>query len=396
MFELDLVRWPEVTEDDLKLVQETLQAGDIYAGRQVIELEEEWSDFVGQTSVAVSSCTAAIHLALLALNIGPGDGVLVPAYTFSGTTHPVLHVGAIPIFVDVDLDGIIDVDRARQQCIAHGNVKAMIVVHMHGLAAEMIQIDKLCTDHHLLLIEDACQAPGIEFHGKMLGTFGEAGCWSFSSSKPITGGQGGMVTTESEHVLQRIKSLRQYGERIETLDIGAGLLYARDFTSYVPGYNYGMSGLNAALVRSMLPRLKGYNQRANANAKKLWEALHDEAFLEPPIYYEQHSFHKFRVRVHMNPIAPTRPGPDNFKLEMMRRLHAAGVPISIWGCNPVPHYPVYGGRINEFPEASRQHHERFMLFNETYPLCVQTEETIDQVISLIKQVLRGVEKDFQV
>lgn len=213
-------------------------------GKYIDELELKFSEFCGcKHGVAVSNGTVAIHLALLALNIGPGDEVIVPDLTFAATINTVLHAGAVPVIVDVDLNSWC-IDPAAIEKAITPKTKAIIPVHVYGQPCEMDKIMAIASKHNLFVIEDCAEAHGAKFNGRPVGSFGHIACYSFFANKIITTGEGGMCVTNDERLSDRMKVLRDHGMNKQKR-------YWHDEV----GYNYRMTNLQAAIGVAQLERV---------------------------------------------------------------------------------------------------------------------------------------------
>lgn len=223
-------------------IEDVLDRGFLVQGRYVSQFEEQVADFLGvRNGIAVSSGTAALHLSLIVLGIGPGDEVVVPAYTFPATANVVELVGAKPVLVDVDLETF-NIDPDRMMEVISPKTKAIIPVHLFGNPAEMDRICKISKTYGLKVIEDAAGALGSKYKGRSCGSIGTLGCFSFHPRKIITTGEGGMVVTDDDGLAERIRSLRNHGARPR------GSQY--DFV--LAGFNYRLNELEAALGVSQM------------------------------------------------------------------------------------------------------------------------------------------------
>ena len=229
---------PSVDEVEMNGLQNVLSSGQLAQGPQVIAFEEELGSFHGlPPGVATSSGTAALHLALLSLGIGPGDEVLLPSYVCSAPLHAAYHSGATPVLVDVDpATGNMDPDDLKKRLTSKS--KAIIAVHLFGLPADMDDILAL----GLPVIEDCAQSLGANLGGRMLGTLGAISICSFYATKLITTGEGGMILSSDNGLLAKARDLRDYDKR----------------ESLAPRFNYKMTDLQAALGRSQLEKLKSF------------------------------------------------------------------------------------------------------------------------------------------
>lgn len=221
----------------MNLVEEVLESGFLVQGKYVAQFEQQVAEYLGvKHAVAVSSGTAALHLSLIALDIGQGDEVIVPAYTFPATANVVELAGAKPVLVDVDLETYnLLVDQIEKSITP--KTKAIIPVHLFGNPADMDPIMEMAKKHNLWVIEDAAGALGSIYKGRKCGTIGHLGCFSFHPRKIITTGEGGMVVMDDDELATRIRSLRNHGMQM----IGSRM----DFI--IAGFNYRMNELEAVL-----------------------------------------------------------------------------------------------------------------------------------------------------
>lgn len=231
----------------MNLLEDVIESGFLVQGKYVGQFEQLVADYLGiKHAVAVSSCTAALHLSLIALGIGPGDEVIVPAYTFPATANVVELVGAKPVLVDVDLKTYnLLVDQIEKSITT--NTKAIIPVHLFGNPADLDPIMEIAKRHNLWVIEDAAGALGSTYKGRKCGTIGHLGCFSFHPRKIITTGEGGMVVTNDDELAGRIRSLRNHGMQM----IGSQI----DFIT--AGFNYRMNELEAVLGIIQMREIQG-------------------------------------------------------------------------------------------------------------------------------------------
>ena len=236
----------------MALLEEVLDSGFLMQSRYVAQFERQVADYIGaKHAIAVSSGTAALHLSLIALGIGPGDEVIVPAYTFPATANVVELVGAKPVLVDVDLDTYnIQVEHIERAISL--KTRAIIPVHLFGNPADMAPIMKIAKEYNLAVIEDAAGALGSDYKGRRCGTMGNLGCFSFHPRKIITTGEGGMVVTDDDDLAERIRCLRNHG--MQKVGIQYNFFYA--------GFNYRMNELEAVLgINQMREIQKIINER---------------------------------------------------------------------------------------------------------------------------------------
>lgn len=229
-------------------------------GEKVEEFEHKFARFLGTShAVAVSSGTAALHLALKSLGVKPGDEVLVPSITFVASVNAILYCGAKPVFVDSTSleDFNLSVDDIQKKITS--KTKAVIVVHYGGFLANMDRITRLAKRHGLFVIEDSAHAIGTGFNSKKAGTLGDVGCFSFFSNKNLATGEGGMIVTDNQRLAQKVKLLRSHGMTSPTWERFRAFALGYDVVEL--GYNYRMTEISAALGLEQLKKLDANNRR---------------------------------------------------------------------------------------------------------------------------------------
>ena len=235
-------------------VLEPLHSGWLVQGPKVREFEEKWSTFTGSDhSIAVTSCTSAMHLSLAALGFGPGDEAIVPAFTWISTANVVEHLGGKVVFCDIDLETFnMDVDQIETKITSR--TKVIMPVHLFGLAADMDSVLAVARKYDLSVVEDAACGFGAKFKERHVGTFGDAGCFSFHPRKAITTGEGGMVTTNDDSLAEKIRRLRDHGAAMTDLQrhLGARPYLLADHPD--AGYNQRMTDLQGALGSAQMDR----------------------------------------------------------------------------------------------------------------------------------------------
>ena len=247
---------PLFDEREAQGVAAVLESGWVSQGARVEEFEAVFARYVGaRHAVATSSCTSALHMALVAIGIGEGDEVLVPAFTFVATANAVEYCRARPVFVDIDLDTF-NLDPADLEARITPRTRAIIPVHLFGLAASMTAVLELAQRHGLRVIEDAACAVGTLYRGRHVGAFGAAGCFSFHPRKVITTGEGGMLVTDDASLADRARSLRNHAAAVSDLERhaanGTRLPSFREI-----GFNYRMTDLQAAIGLAQMDKLDG-------------------------------------------------------------------------------------------------------------------------------------------
>ncbi len=244
----------EFTEQDLISVHKVLESGWVVQGPVVKEFEDIWCKFTGSHySVAVSSCTTALHLALIAADVKRGDEVILPSFTWVATVNAVEYVGAKPVFCDIDISTF-NIDVSKINNLKTVNTKAIIPVHLFGLAADMSSVLKISNKYGLKVIEDSACGFGAYYKNIHAGNFGDFGCFSFHPRKAITTGEGGMLTVNKPESAELLKSLRDHGSSISDLQRHEGYKpYLLPEFKHL-GYNYRMTDIQASLGLSQMQR----------------------------------------------------------------------------------------------------------------------------------------------
>jgi perosamine synthetase len=237
---------PSIDEDDLQAVREALASGFLVQGPRVAEFEEMVAEYVGtKHAVAVSNCTAALLLALMALEVGPGDHVAVTTYSWPATANVIALCGAEPVFVEIDPQTFNMDPNALDEALQRVAVKAILPVHTFGGIADMPKILEIASKHQVPVIEDAACALGSELDGHRAGTWGLMGCFSFHPRKAVTTGEGGMITTNDSTLVRRLRMLRNHGQDPEAS--------SPDFV--VPGHNMRLTEFQAALGKTQMRKV---------------------------------------------------------------------------------------------------------------------------------------------
>jgi perosamine synthetase len=288
-------KWPLFSDKEIVDVVSVLNDGRMTSitGPTVKAFEDKFASKYG-VKYALATCNGvtAIHLALAALGIGPGDEVITPAHTFIGSAIPVLMANAIPVFVDVDIDTF-NIDVSKIESAITDRTRVILPVHLNGLAAEMDAILALASKYKLFVVEDSCQSHGGTYKGHLTGTLGAIGCFSFFEDKVITTGEGGMLITDNPELYEKARCLRSYGEELITT-IGD-----RKYEHVALGFNYRMGSMNAALGINQLDRLDEMVDKRKRNADYLRKHLANLKGIIPPREVPdcRHAYYKFVCRV---------------------------------------------------------------------------------------------------
>lgn len=290
---------PFIGEAEESAVLEVLRSGWITQGPRVANFEQAFAAYIGcRHAVAVSSCTTALQLALLAQGIGPGDEVICPSLSFIATANSIASTGATPIFADIDLETY-NLDPAQVEALITERTRAILVVHQIGLAAEMDILSAVAARHGLPIIEDAACAIGSSYNGDLIGRpIGRMACFSFHPRKILTTGEGGMITTDEDELAERLRRLRQHAMSLSDVARHNSRTIATETYDEV-GYNYRMTDMQAAIGMVQLGRLEGFLDKRREFAARYTEALRDVPWLQCPTVPEncRHNYQSYMVRM---------------------------------------------------------------------------------------------------
>jgi len=335
-------------------------------------------------ALAVSNATQALHLACLALEIGPGDEVIVPSLSFVATTNAVLYTGATPVFADVIGPQELTIDPREIEARLTPRTKAIIVMHYGGYPCHMPEIMAIAEKHGLQVIEDAAHSPGAWLAGKALGTWGAIGCFSFFSNKNLSTGEGGMLLTGRADLADKLRLLRSHGMTSLTWDRHKGHAYSYDVVTL--GYNDRIDEIHSALGRVQLAKLAHNNARRAAITRQVWQALASTGLALPfqAVSEAQTQTAAERAYVSAHHLLPVLLPAGQDRMAFVERVKAAGIQTSL-------HYP---------PSHTFTYHRRFApagglpvteaiaareVTLPLYPTMSQTQ--IDLVIETVRQAL---------
>lgn len=325
------LKWPPVREQDRKYVLSVLDRGVSSVDTPHIEaLEEEWAAYVGtRYALVTNSGTSALHMSVAACGIGPGDEVIVPAFTFLASASCVLHHNAIPIFVDVDpASMLIDVDKIEEKITER--TKAIIPVHLNGVAADMDRIKTISNAHNLIVIEDCAQAHGSRYRGVKVGNFGDMAGFSINQWKHLSAADGGILNTNDEELKEKAEMVRTFGESIHTGK-------RREYNSYTMGWMYRTTDFVAAFARSKLTELDALNKQRIENCAYLDKELSKIKGIRLQKVPESSEALYF---FYMTWVSPEDLGIEVdaalFRIAVQEALTAEGVNAGLWQSRPVP------------------------------------------------------------
>jgi perosamine synthetase len=317
-----------LTEAEIQSVLGPLRSGWLVQGPKVREFEEKWSAFTGaKHSVAVTSCTTALHLSLAALGLQPGDEVIVPALTWIATANVVVHLGGTVVFCDIDLKTFnIDVEQLKQKITT--KTRAIIPVHLFGLAAEMNEVNQIAKQYGLWVVEDAACGFGSRYHGHHVGTLGHTGCFSFHPRKAITTGEGGMITTNDDALAEKLRRLRDHGAAMTDLQrhLGARPYLLADHPD--AGYNQRMTDLQAALGAAQMDRAADIITERQRLAAVYDVAFANLSWLKTPVHMagSEHGYQSYPCLFQPELITPESvPRINKARNDWMDRLQQVGI-----------------------------------------------------------------------
>ena len=305
-------------------VQNVIKSRWLTMGKVTQEFEAAFANYI-QTkyAIAVTNATAALHLACLALGIGPGDEVIVPSLTFVATANAVRYVGAKPVFADIVSYDNLNISPSAINSLITPHTRAVIVVHYAGYPCDMPAILSTAKQHGLFVIEDAAHAIGSELNARKLGAWGDIGCFSFFSNKNMTTGEGGMLTTDNDDLAQKLGRLRSHGMTSLTWDRHKGHAWSYDVVDL--GYNYRIDEIRAAIGLVQLSKVERNNERRRKLSQFYCDAIQE---LVPQVGIPFHN-HPGKTSAHLMPILlPTEVKREEF----MARMKEQGIQTSI-------HYP---------------------------------------------------------
>jgi len=373
--------FPWISKEDKKAVLEALGSRWLTGGPRTREFEEMFANYIGtKYAIAVNSCTAALHLAMRALNIGPGDEVIVPVFTFAATANAPLFVGAKPVFADIDEKtfniSIEDIENKITE-----KTKAIIVVHYGGQPCDMKEIMQIANQHKIHIVEDCAHSLGAEYMGQKTGSIGVIGCFSFYPTKIITTLEGGMVTTNDEKIAKRIAILREHGMTKGAFEREKRATWRYNVVDL--GYNYRLNEVQAAIGISQLKRIDEINKRRIEAAHYYTQKLKEIRGIITPYEAKDriHVYHLYAIRV-----VRQENGINRDKL--YKRLSAKGIGLSV---HYIPlhlltfYKKMLKYKTGDFPNAEKVYKEIMSL--PLYPTLkkAQIDYITEQISKIVKQ-----------
>ena len=340
---------PDVSEAEVESIAAAVRSGWWAKGPRTIEFERKFAEYVGaKHCIGLNSCTAALHLALVAAGVGPGDEVITTPLTFAASANTILHVGAKPVFADIDMDtGLIDPREIEKKITK--KTRAVVPVHYAGLAADLDAIGQLCDAHNLFLSEDAAHAVETRYKGELIGNKARgAVSYSFYATKNLACGEGGALVTDDDELAQKARVLSCHG-----MSAGAWNRYGKEgswrYDIEEPGYKYNMFDIQASLSLVQLARMDDMQRRRFECVKVYEEAFKDvpELILQKTPAYCHHSRHLYILRIDESRMKITR---DQFIEEMKKRN--IGVSVHFIALHTMSAYTKrFGYKPEDFPKA---------------------------------------------
>lgn len=360
---------PSITSEDASMVARAVESGWINESFRVREFESRFKDYIGSKyAVAMFNGTVALHSMLLACGIGNGDEVIVPSLTFISTVTSLLYVGARPVFADID-PNTFTIDPEDIENKITKRTKAVVAVHYAGQSADLAAILRITREHGLTLFEDAAEAHGAEYNSRKVGNFGKASMFSFTPTKVISTGEGGIITTNSRQIADRLRLLKNHGQ-------------TKQYVHTILGYNYRMTEMQGALGIAQLAKLENFIATRRANAKYLSSHLGSFPGIVTPVEAQgrRHIYMMYTIKV------DDKTSPVN-RDTLMKRLYERGVESKIY-FPPVHQQPLFkkaGYSSCKLPITERI--SRQILSLPVYPNLVK--KNMDFIIDSIREAIFG-------
>jgi perosamine synthetase len=368
---------PYLDDEEVEAVGEVIRSNWVSQGSRVKDFESALSEYVGaRFGIATNSCTSALHLSLLLSGIMPGDEVICPSFTCMATANAIHHVGAAPVFVEID-PRTFNLDPAYVKDAITPRTRGIMAVHQIGLSAEMDELVRIADEHDLVIVEDAATALGGEYKGKRIGSLGSPTCFSFHPRKVITSGEGGMITTDDEAFAEKARIVRAHGASISDLDrhFAKGTIYA----AYpVVGYNYRMTDMQGVMGVIQMKKLPFILQRRHEICQTYDRLLKDIDEVETPYVPEEmvHSYQSYLIRF--------KPEYRIDRDGMIRQMAERGIACR-HGIAPLHKEPYYLDRLGKMHLPITEQVSRETMFLPLYP--TMNEDEIDYVVSNLKDLI---------
>jgi UDP-4-amino-4,6-dideoxy-N-acetyl-beta-L-altrosamine transaminase len=368
-----------IDDADRAAVAAVLASDWITTGPKVRQFEEAFARAVGaREAVAVNSGTAALHAAMHALGIGPGDEVVIPSITFAATANAVVYLGGTPVFADVDPETLLITAESAARCIT-SRTKAIVAVDYGGQSAEYDELRTLAAKHGLPLVADACHALGGSYRGRKVGTLADLNAFSFHPVKPITTGEGGMITTDDADFARQMRIFRTHGITTDHHYRQTHGEWAYEMQTL--GFNYRLSDFACALGLSQLGKLDGWVRRRNELADHYRRALSElHQFVPLRLLPERtHAYHLFVVRCRTGELGWTRDA-------VFAALRAEGIGVNVHYI-PVYLHPFYRERFNTRPGLCPNAEAAFAEILTLPLFATMTDRDVDDVCRALRKII---------
>jgi dTDP-4-amino-4,6-dideoxygalactose transaminase len=374
---------PLLGDDEITEVTDTLRSGWLTTGSKTAQFEKDFSQFIGaDNALAVNSATSGLHLALEAIGVGQGDKVITTPYTFTATAEVIRYLGADPVFVDIDPKTFnIDPEKIKEIATQHDNIKAIMPVHFAGQSCEMDAIRELANKYNWKIVEDAAHALPTTWQGEMVGTLSDITVYSFYVTKTIATGEGGMVVSNNEDYIKRMKVMRLHGISRDVFD-----RYTSDKPSWFyeivePGYKYNMTDIAASLGIHQLKRAREFQQRREWMAMQYNKAFAGLPLRIPYVAYPNntHAWHLYVIQLDLDAIDISR---DRF-IELMAK---EGIGTSVHFI-PLHLHPYWKDQYDFAPE---DYPIALDVFNRAVSLPIypkMTDSDVGRVIDAVHKIL---------
>lgn len=388
--------WPPITEEDERLVLESLRSHRHTWGPNCEALQKEFAAWNGNKFCwTTNSGTSALHMCVAASGAAAGDEIITPAYSWTSSVSCILHHGCVPVFADIDF-ATANLDPAKVEAAISERTRAILVVHLHGLPCRMETILDIARRHNLVVIEDCCQAHGALYRGVKVGKLGHCAAFSLNQNKMLTGGEGGLFATDDEEFHKRAQALVLFGDFREPVS-------QPGYHAYGLAYMYRNNELSAAFARAQLQRLDQYIADARAMAQAVTEELRGTRGLILPVESEECRSNWYNYLIRLDAAACGYAGePEELREAVLKAVQAEGAPVGVWQRRILPEmgairardaygngFPWSAGRAGVdyhpslFPEALRHVNSYFILG------CLRTPNTPDTA-RLVARAIRKV------
>ena len=368
---------PYLDEAEQKAAARAIASGWVSQGPRVAEFESVVAKYVGtRYAVATASCTAALHTALLCFNIGPGDEVIVPSFTFIASANSILYTGATPVFVDID-PRTYNIDASKIEEAITVKTKAIMPIHQIGLSADMDPILNIARKHKLHTIEDAAPTLGEEYKGRRIGSISALTCFSFHPRKIITTGEGGMLTTDNKELAEMAQLIRSHGASVSAFNRHQASKVIFEKYDHL-GYNYRMTDIQAALGIEQMKKLEEIIERRRRLGQRYNEKLAGLTYIETPYVppYARHTYQSYIIRI--------KGGCPVSRNEIMQQMLERGIATrrGVMAIHLEPYYRKRSGQISlPITEEATQSTMLLPIFT------TMSDEEQDFVVSSLREIV---------